>query len=151
MSLSVFVSRSALISKVLNSDAFWHAMKMQRAPKVSGPKITSLMDVDTQIEPVSRYVEGYHIVMSCLWTFRISFWKIFFINSAAKEYFCKVAVPVLWDTQPSCPYVNRRYGGIYDLHLQSRKSSEHEPADYSVWLLGHSVKFCMWICFRFAA
>jgi hypothetical protein len=35
-------------------------------------------------------------------------------------------VAILWDTAPSSPYVNRRFGGMYHLHVQCRKSAEQE-------------------------
>jgi hypothetical protein len=33
-------------------------------------------------------------------------------------------VAVVWDIAPFIPYVNRRFGGSYHLHLQCRKRAE---------------------------
>jgi hypothetical protein len=33
---------------------------------------------------------------------------------------------IVWDIASCSPYVNRRFGGMYDLHLQGRKSAEEE-------------------------
>jgi hypothetical protein len=35
---------------------------------------------------------------------------------------------VFWDIAPCSPYVNRRFGGTYGLHLQGRKSAEQETS-----------------------
>jgi hypothetical protein len=37
-------------------------------------------------------------------------------------------VAIFWDIAPSTPYVNRRFGGTYHLHLQGRKSAEQETS-----------------------
>jgi hypothetical protein len=39
-------------------------------------------------------------------------------------------VIVFWDISPCSPYVNRRFGGTYHLHLQGRKSAEQETSVY---------------------
>jgi hypothetical protein len=41
---------------------------------------------------------------------------------------------IFWDIAPCSPYTNRRFGGTYHLHLQSRKSAEEETSD-SRWPL----------------
>jgi hypothetical protein len=33
---------------------------------------------------------------------------------------------IFWDMAPLCLYVNRRFGGIYHLNLQGKKSAEQE-------------------------
>jgi hypothetical protein len=35
-------------------------------------------------------------------------------------------VPIFWDIGPCGPYVNWRFGGTYNLHLQGKKSAEQE-------------------------
>jgi hypothetical protein len=35
-------------------------------------------------------------------------------------------VAILWDMPPQSPYVNRRFGGTYHLHLQGRISAQQE-------------------------
>jgi hypothetical protein len=37
-------------------------------------------------------------------------------------------VAICWDKAPCSPYVNRRFGGRYNLHLQGRKSAEQETS-----------------------
>jgi hypothetical protein len=37
-------------------------------------------------------------------------------------------VAIFWDIAPCTPYVNRRFGGTYHLHLQGRKSTEQDSA-----------------------
>jgi hypothetical protein len=37
-------------------------------------------------------------------------------------------VAIFWDIEPCSPYVNRRFGGTYHLHLQVWKSAEQETA-----------------------
>jgi hypothetical protein len=39
---------------------------------------------------------------------------------------------ILLDIAPCGPYVNRRFGGIYHLHLQCPKSAEQETRVYQV-------------------
>jgi hypothetical protein len=34
---------------------------------------------------------------------------------------------IFWDTAPCSPYIDRRFGGNYNLHLQGRKSAEQDP------------------------
>jgi hypothetical protein len=41
-------------------------------------------------------------------------------------------VPVFWDTASCSPYVNRRFGGNYYLHLRDRKSAEEETGPQQV-------------------
>jgi hypothetical protein len=35
---------------------------------------------------------------------------------------------IVWDIAPLSPYVCRRFGGTHYLHLQGRKTDEHESA-----------------------
>jgi hypothetical protein len=35
---------------------------------------------------------------------------------------------IFWDTTPCDPYVNRRFGGTYNLYLQCLKSTEQETS-----------------------
>jgi hypothetical protein len=37
-------------------------------------------------------------------------------------------VAIVWDIAPCSPYVNRRFGGTYRLHLKDRKSAEQETS-----------------------
>jgi hypothetical protein len=37
-------------------------------------------------------------------------------------------VAIFWDIAPCSPYVNRRFGGTYDLHLQGRGTAEQETS-----------------------
>jgi hypothetical protein len=41
-------------------------------------------------------------------------------------------VAIFWDLAPCSPYVNRRFGGTYHLHLQGRKSLRQETSDQQV-------------------
>jgi hypothetical protein len=41
-------------------------------------------------------------------------------------------VAIFRDSAPSSPYVNRRFGGMYHLHLRDRKSDEQETSVYQV-------------------
>jgi hypothetical protein len=43
-----------------------------------------------------------------------------------------INVAIFWDIQPCSPYVNRRFGGTYYLHLQGRKSAEQETSEHRV-------------------
>jgi hypothetical protein len=42
-------------------------------------------------------------------------------------------VAIFWDMAPSSPYANRRFGGTYHRHLQSRNSAEQEILDPENW------------------
>jgi hypothetical protein len=42
-------------------------------------------------------------------------------------------ISIFWDTAPWSPYMKRRFGGTYHLHLQGLKSEEQEIG-YSRWL-----------------
>jgi hypothetical protein len=35
-------------------------------------------------------------------------------------------VDIFWNIEPCSPYVSRRFGGMYHLYLQGRKSDEYE-------------------------
>jgi hypothetical protein len=45
---------------------------------------------------------------------------------------------VFWDVAPCRAYVNRRFGGIYRLHLQGRKIRER-GTNVSRWLRLHTI------------
>jgi hypothetical protein len=37
-------------------------------------------------------------------------------------------IAIFWDIPPCSPYLNQRFGGMYHLHLQGRKSAEQETS-----------------------
>jgi hypothetical protein len=40
---------------------------------------------------------------------------------------------LFWDIEPCSPYMSRRFGGLYHLHLQGRKSAEQDTSE-NKWL-----------------
>jgi hypothetical protein len=55
-----------------------------------------------------------------------SAWKIKYIVEFKVLTAVVMNVTVFWDIASSSLYVNRRFGGKYNLHLQNRKSAELE-------------------------
>jgi hypothetical protein len=45
----------------------------------------------------------------------------------------KMKISIFWDIAPRSPYINRPFGGMFDLHLQGRKSAKQETSE-SRWL-----------------
>jgi hypothetical protein len=44
-----------------------------------------------------------------------------------------IKTAILWDIAPCSPYMNRRFGGMYHIHLPGRKSAAQETSE-SRWL-----------------
>jgi hypothetical protein len=59
---------------------------------------------------------------------RICSVQTFLIHERTKEWKEKSMedVAIFWDILPNSPYVNRRFGGTYHLHLQCRKSADQQ-------------------------
>jgi hypothetical protein len=55
------------------------------------------------------------------------YWRIK-IMSYDTEYVGPMNVAIFWDIQSCSPYVNRRFGGTFHLHLQGRKSAEQDTS-----------------------